>query len=68
MITFDNFDMDYLNPGLFTGFIICAFLVFSILTSYPLEFWRKTPFMFSLILAIYEFHVIMLCPNSNNDY
>ena len=49
-------------------YLFIGFAVFGILTAYPFEFWRKTPYMFANLLSVYLFHNIMLCPNSENGY
>ena len=42
--------------------------MFTALSSYPVEFWNKTPYFFPSILAIYLFENIALCPTEHNDY
>lgn len=66
MLSFSNFSLGHQNPNATAFLVLTGFLFFSLLTSYPFEFWRKTPYMFANILAVYMFHNIMLCPNEKS--
>ena len=62
-MTLDNYiglDLNRTNTALYAA---VGSLIFIVLTSYPVEFWRKTPYMLGNILSIYLFHSILLCPN-----
>lgn len=67
-IGIDTFTVSNLNLGTSIIYLSVGFVIFSILTAYPFEFWRKTPYLFGNILAIYLFQNIMLCPNEGNGY
>jgi hypothetical protein len=47
---------------------LIGFLVSTILTSYPIEFWRKAPYVFGNILGLYLFFNINLCPGPSSDF
>ena len=46
---------------------LLGYLLFGVLTAYPVEFWRKTPYLFGNLFAIYLFHNILLCPCASNS-
>ena len=41
---------------------------FVLLTAYPMLFWRKTPFIFAMLTSVYVFHLIGMCPSSENEW
>lgn len=67
-IDLDSFILGSLNKTMFIVVIVISYIIFALLTSYPIEFWRKTPNLFAWILSIYLFQVTMLCPNTKNNY
>jgi len=52
------------NPGYLALLMTLGFGSFLLLTAYPIEFWRKTPYLFANLLAIYIFHASMLSPSA----
>jgi hypothetical protein len=52
------------NPGYLAFLITLGFGSFLVLTAYPIEFWRKTPYLFANLFAIYIFHASMLSPSA----
>ena len=52
------------HPGYLAVLITVGFAAFLVLTAYPIEFWRKTPYLFANLLAIYIFHASMLSPSA----
>lgn len=65
-LTIYNFQLSNLNSTSTAIYSAVGFLIFAILTSYPVEFWRKTPYMFGNLLGIYLFFNIALCPNPSS--
>ena len=47
---------------------LVAFILFSLTSMHPVEFWHKTPYFVPTILALYLFDNIMLCPSAANNY
>lgn len=66
-LTFGNFYLSTLITPSTIVFFAVSLLVFIGLTSHPIEFWRKTPYMFGNIMGIYLFHNILLCPRASNS-
>ena len=60
-----NFDFYELNYNLTIAFALLGYFLFAILSTYPVEFWRKTPYLLSTVLSVYIFHLITLCPGSS---
>lgn len=54
-ITIFNFEITQVNFTSSWIYLVIGFIVFSILTVYPIEFWRKLPFKLSMILSVYLF-------------
>jgi hypothetical protein len=67
-LTFYNFDLSYLNPVSTTVISILGTFIFIALSVYPIEFWRKTPYMFGNILGVYLFFNLALCPCESNSF
>jgi hypothetical protein len=63
IVDLNNYRTSSLNTTNTTIYAIVGTILFGCLTSYPIEFWRKTPYMLGNILAIYLFHSMLLCPN-----
>ena len=63
VISLNNYFSLSLNSTNTAIYAIAGFLLFGCLTCYPIEFWRKTPYMMGNIISIYLFHSMLLCPN-----
>ena len=71
LVCYDSIDLEITgfhfwgqNPGYLAFLITLGFGSFLLLTAYPIEFWRKTPYLFANLLAIYIFHASMLSPSA----
>lgn len=47
---------------------IITFAVFTVLSVYPVDFWKKTAYFVPSLLALYLFDNILLCPTSGNQF
>mmetsp|Transcript_31916 Transcript_31916/g.42252 ORF Transcript_31916/g.42252 Transcript_31916/m.42252 type:complete len:151 (+) Transcript_31916:998-1450(+) len=45
-----------------------TFLVFSVLSCHPVDFWKKTSYFAPSLLALYLFNNMLLCPCAGNDF
>jgi len=61
-IKIETFALSELNPVSSWVFFAIGIILFIILTSHPIEFWRKTPYMFGNLMGVYIFQNIFLCP------
>ncbi len=59
-----NFHFWGQNPGYLALLVSLGFASFVLLTAYPIEFWRKTPYLFANLFAIYIFHASMFSPSA----
>jgi hypothetical protein len=48
--------------------LILGTLIFIILTTYPIEFWRKTPFLFGSLQGFFLHESLNLSPNQVNQW
>jgi hypothetical protein len=63
-VTISNYLSTSLNPTQTIVYAVVGTVVFMAMTSYPIEFWRKLPYVFANIMGIYLFHSILLCPKN----
>ena len=68
LMTRESFQVGYSNSLSSAMISLGTFLVFSVLSSYPIDFWKKTSYFVPTLLAIYLFDNILLCPTSENNY
>jgi hypothetical protein len=61
-VTLLNYLSSPLNPAQTVLIATLGTLLFGALTAYPIEFWRKTPYTFANIMAVYIFHSMLKCP------
>lgn len=61
-MTLLNYLSSPLNPTQTALIATLGTLLFGVLTAYPIEFWRKTPYTFANIMAVYIFHSMLKCP------
>ncbi len=57
-----------MNSDASLGYFLVGTFFFALLTSYPIEFWRKTPYLFGNTLAFYLFFNVCLCPDQQNSF
>lgn len=67
-LTLANYHFFELATKSFWSTLVIGILVFVGLTSYPIEFWRKTPFMFGNLLGYFLFHELNLSPSEANCF
>ena len=63
-----NFSIGDSNTLSTTVMTLVTFLVFTIISVYPIEFWKKTPYFVPTLLSIYLFDNILLCPSAENSF
>ena len=61
-----NFDFSKDNISTTNWYITIGFILFMIVSNYPIELWSKSPYFFGTILAVYLFQSLMLCPTAHN--
>mmetsp|Transcript_21254 Transcript_21254/g.15561 ORF Transcript_21254/g.15561 Transcript_21254/m.15561 type:complete len:110 (+) Transcript_21254:612-941(+) len=47
LIQLGSFEMKTLHLNGTIGYVLGGFFLFSLLTAYPVEFWKKTPYLFA---------------------
>lgn len=67
IVTRSNLNMWDLH-GVGNTLLFLAMLLCSILAVYPLDYWQKTTYFFSMITAVWIFQNTLLCPNSRNNF
>ena len=68
LITRKNFELTSLNFASTMVIGIFCYIIFSITSWHPIEFWQKTPYFVPTLLAVYLFENIMLCPSETNNF
>lgn len=67
IVTRQNLNMWDLH-GVGNTLLFIAMLLCSILAVYPLDYWQKTTYFFSMITAVWIFQNTLLCPNARNNF
>ena len=47
---------------------LITFAVYTIISIYPVDFWKKSAYFVPTLLALYIFDNILLCPTSDNQF
>ena len=63
-----NFSIGVSNSLSTTIIALVWFAIFTVVSSEPIEFWKKIPYFIPTLLSIYLFKNIMLCPCAENDF
>ena len=68
LITRQSFDSTQLNFASTLIICVAVYIIYSVVSWHPIEFWHKLPYFVPNLLALYLFNNILLCPNESNNY